>query len=78
MNNVIIAGIIMLLSGFALRVIISKNRFDRRSLTGLQQFGSYWKALLVTIAEWLFGLVAYLLLAGGALLLLVEWFNHHQ
>ncbi|MNL41687.1 hypothetical protein D3C87_1641090 [compost metagenome] len=78
MNSVIIAGIIMLLSGFALRVIISKNRFDRRSLTGLQQFGSYWKALIVTIVEWLFGLATYLLIAGGVLLLLVEWYNGHH
>lgn len=78
MNSVIITGIIMLLSGFILRVIISKNKFDRRSLTGLQQFSSYWKAVLITITEWLFGLAAFLLIAGGVLLLLVEWFNHRQ
>lgn len=78
MNSVTIIAALMLLSGVALRIIISKNRFDRRSLTGLQQFGSYWKAVLITIAEWLLGIAAYLLLAGGTLLLLVEWFNHHH
>lgn len=77
MTSVTIAGILMLLSGFALRLIISKNRFDRRGPAGLQEFDSYWKALFASIAEWLFGIVAFALIVGGAVLLLVEWYNHH-
>jgi hypothetical protein len=77
MTSVTIVGILMLLSGFALRLIISKNRFDRRGPAGLQHFESYWKALFASIAQWLFGIVAFALIVGGAVLLLIEWYNHH-
>lgn len=77
MTSVTILGILMMLSGFALRLIISKNRFDRRGPAGLQEFDSYWKALFASIAEWLLSIVAFALIVGGAVLLLVEWYNHH-
>ena len=77
MTSVTILGILMMLSGFALRLIISKNRFDRRGPAGLQEFDSYWKALFARIAEWLLSIVAFALIVGGAVLLLVEWYNHH-
>lgn len=77
MTTVTIVGIIALLSGLTVRTIISKGRFDRRGPAGLQRIENYWKALLLTFAEWLFGIIAFALIVTGAFLLLVEWYNHH-
>lgn len=77
MTSVTIVGVLMLLSGFALRLLVSKNRFDRRGPAGLQQFESYWKALFATVAEWLLGIIGFVLIVAGAVLLLVHWYNHY-
>jgi hypothetical protein len=77
MTTITIVGIIALVSGLAIRTIISKVTFDRRGGAGLQHFESYWKALFASIAEWLFGIVAFVLIIAGAVLLLTAWYNHN-
>lgn len=68
-------AVVLLIAGITLRLILNKRRFDRRSVTGLQQFRSYWSALIVILLEKLAGLAAFLSIIAGLFLLVVEWYN---
>lgn len=69
------SAVVLLIAGITLRLILNKRRFDRRSVTGLPQFRSYWSALIVILLERLVGLAAFLSIIAGLFLLLIEWYN---
>jgi len=74
-SSVQATAVVLLIAGITLRLILSKRRFDRRSVTGLQQFRSYWSALTIILLERLVGLAAFLSIIAGLFLLLIEWYN---
>jgi hypothetical protein len=69
-------GILLTAIGLFIRYHISRRRFNRRGIAGLQHFSSYGKALMITTIERLFSLIARLCLLAGMLLLAVEAFIH--
>ncbi len=74
----LIVGSCMLLLGIACRVYVSRNRFYRRGVAGLQQFSSYRKSVVVTAFEGIVKIVGTLLILGGLLLFLLFWFDGKQ
>lgn len=74
-TSVQVTAAVMLIAGIMLRLLLNKRQFDRRTVNGLQQFRSYWSALIITIVERVASLVAYLTITAGLFLLLIEWFN---
>ena len=75
-TNVQIYGIVAIVIGLFIRYQVGRRRFNRRNGAGVQQFGSYNKALMTTATERLFIIVAGLLLIGGIILILVELYNN--
>jgi hypothetical protein len=69
MEDIKFLGWIMAVIGLVIRYMISRRRFYRRGIGGLQHFSSYEKGLFVTFVEKIFGLLAYLLLLGAVLAL---------
>ncbi len=58
--------------GLLIRFIIGYRRFNRRGIAGLQQFDSYWKAILITSLEWLFKWTANALILFGVITLIIN------
>ncbi|MCR8560321.1 hypothetical protein KXD93_21895 [Mucilaginibacter sp. BJC16-A38] len=56
----------------AIRYIISRRRFNRRGVAGLQQFSSYEKWWITTRIENLFNLLALMAILAGAFLLIFK------
>ncbi|NLR62237.1 hypothetical protein HGH93_29370 [Chitinophaga polysaccharea] len=65
----------MLVIGIAFRVYVSRNRFYRRGVGGLQQFSSYRKAVLISAFESGVKVVGTILVLGGLFFCLVVWYN---
>ncbi|MBV8252590.1 MAG: molybdenum ABC transporter permease [Chitinophaga sp.] len=72
---VLILGICMTILGLALRVYVSRNRFYRRGVAGLQEFSSYRKSVAIPAFERLVKIVGTLLMIGGLFLCFLVWFN---
>jgi hypothetical protein len=68
-------GAVLTACGLALRLMIAKRRFDRRSPAGLQRFKSFWSALIISFLEYVAVGVSVLLMLAGILLLLVGLYN---
>ncbi len=66
-------GWIALVLGLAIRYFINRRKFNRRAVTGLEQFGSYEKAVGTNLLERLFKLVGLILILLGAFVILGEW-----
>jgi hypothetical protein len=75
MGSISIMGWIALLLGVAIRYIIGRRKFNRRAITGLEQFNSYEKAVGTTLLEKLFKLFALILILAGILLLILGWYE---
>lgn len=60
----------MLVVGFLINYIISRRRFYRRSITGMQVFKSYEQAWITRWIERIGRLIAFLLIIGGLILFL--------
>ncbi|TXJ29893.1 MAG: molybdenum ABC transporter permease [Chitinophagaceae bacterium] len=63
-----VGGIAMLLTGVAINYFISKRRFNRRSITGMQVFKSYEYAWIIGLLEKIGKLLAFILIIAGCLL----------
>ena len=61
-----------LLLGILIRYSIGRRRFKRRNVAGLQQFRSYESAILIRLFEKISGLIAWMMIAGGLLVLLLD------
>lgn len=65
-----VAGILMLVAGLVLNFIISKRRFNRRSITGIQVYRSYEHSLTTRWAERIGRFIAISLILIGIMVLL--------
>lgn len=74
---VISYGIILLFIGIGIRIFVEKRRFSRRGYGGAQLYTSYWSSILVSTIEGVLMIISAVSIVGGALLVLVEFFNHH-
>jgi len=72
LNNMGLHAYILIGLGLAIRYIISRRRFNRRGVAGLQQFSSYEKWWLVTRIEALFKFLGLLSILAGILLLIFK------
>ena len=71
-NDITLHACILLGIGLAIRYIISRRRFNRRGIAGLQLFSSYEKWWLTTRIEALFYFMGLLAIIGGILLLIFK------
>lgn len=69
MERVQIIGVVLLLIGMAMRYWVNRRRFNRRTITGMQVFNSYEKALAQTWLEKLVKLAGLALVLFGLLLI---------
>jgi hypothetical protein len=70
-----ILGVILLLTGLAIRYKIAQRKFYRRGPAGLEWFSSYRRAVLVRFAEGLAGIFAKIFILMGILLILAGTLN---
>ncbi|MEB2776494.1 hypothetical protein SYJ56_14320 [Algoriphagus sp. D3-2-R+10] len=68
-----ILGVVLVLSGFAIRYWVGNRRFKRRGPGGLQHYSSYSKALIVTAIERIANLLSIPIILGGIFLLAFWW-----
>ena len=71
-NQILATGLVILAIGLYLRFKINQRRFNRRAVTGLEQFSSYGKAVFTRGAEAFFMIVAKILILMGILLILAR------
>jgi hypothetical protein len=69
MERVQIYGIVLLVIGAAMRYWVNRRRFNRRTITGIQVFSNYEKAVTLTYFEKLVKLAGLLILGFGILLI---------
>jgi hypothetical protein len=58
-------GALLLIAGLFIRYQIGRRRFNRRSITGVQIYSSYIKAIFTTIIETLLNIVGALFIVVG-------------
>lgn len=66
-------GLAMLVSGFTINYIITRRKFNRRSITGLEEFKSFEDAWFTRLAEKFGSLVGRLFVLIGALLFMLSF-----
>jgi hypothetical protein len=71
-NSITLHACILLGLGLAVRYIISRRRFNRRGIAGLQLFSSYEKWWLISRIESLFNFLALLAILAGLFLLIFK------
>jgi hypothetical protein len=76
-HSTLLFGIGVLLTGIIINMIISKRRFNRRGIAGLQLFSSYTKWLITTRLESLFNFIAYLFIIAGIFIMACGWYANH-
>jgi hypothetical protein len=75
-HTTLLFGIALIIVGFLARTLISRRRFNRRGVAGLQLFSSYTKWLITTRLESLFNLIAFLFILAGIVLTACGWYAH--
>lgn len=75
-HSILLFGIALIIIGFLVRTLISRRRFNRRGVAGLQLFSSYTKWLITTRLESLFNIIAFLLILAGIVLAACGWYAH--
>jgi uncharacterized protein YneF (UPF0154 family) len=82
MEDIGLFGWILLVTGIIVKYFIARRRFSRRGPGGLQHFSSFEKGLLITIIEYVFSLLSFLLILGGILFLgfyySSKWFDNRR
>lgn len=78
-QSYLILGWVALVIGIALKYLIGRRRFNRRTPTGMQPFKSYEAAMATGFLEWIFGIVATLLVLGGLFFIIFgTWYTKNQ
>ena len=67
-----IIGLAMLVIGFTINYIIARRKFNRRSITGLEEFKSFEDAWLTKLIETFGSLVAKLFILIGIFILVLS------
>ena len=65
-------GVLLLIAGLFIRYQIGRRRFNRRSITGVQIYSSYIKAILTTIIETLLNIVGALFIVVGIINVIIH------
>jgi hypothetical protein len=68
-----IFGPLLMIAGFIIRFKISEKRFNRRSITGIEIFPSYKKAVTTQAKEGCAGILAKMLIFIGIVFILAQW-----
>lgn len=76
MKTTLTTGMILAAIGLFIRYQIGRRRFNRRSITGLQQFPSYNRFIVTVIIENLIYFIGSLCLWAGLLLLAIAGFDY--
>jgi hypothetical protein len=71
-------GFLLIAVGFFTRYHIGRRRFNRRGISGLQQFPTYGRFIFITAVEQVIYFIATLCLWAGLFLLAVAGFNHFK
>lgn len=66
-------GWIALAIGIAIRFLIGRRKFNRRAVTGVEQFSSYGKSVAVSWLEKLFKVIGLALMLLGLILIYGGW-----
>ena len=78
MNTTFLTAIILCAIGLFIRYQISRRRFNRRGIGGLQQFPTYGRFIFTMAVEKVIYFIATLCLLAGLFLLAVTGFNHFK
>ena len=78
MKTTLITGLLLSAIGLFIRYHISRRRFNRRGIGGLQQFPTYGRFLLTVTIERIIYIIGTLCLLAGLFLLAVTGFNHFK
>lgn len=76
-HHTLAIGIGLIAIGWFVRTLISRRRFNRRGIAGLQLFSSYWKWLLTTRIESLINFIAACAIIAGILITACAWYTHY-
>lgn len=76
-HSTLLFGIGILFIGIIIKMIISRRRFNRRGIAGLQLFSSYTQWLITTRLESLFNFIAYLLIITSIFIMACGWYANH-
>ena len=68
-----IIGVLLFVSNKAIRYYLSRRRFNRRAITGLEGFDSYEHALVTRAYERILRLISRIIYWIGLLLILFGW-----
>ncbi|MET3501261.1 hypothetical protein ABIC45_002873 [Mucilaginibacter rubeus] len=78
MNTTFLTAMILFLTGLFIRYQISRRRFNRRGIGGLQQFPTYGRFIFTMAVERIIFFIGTLCLLTGLVLLAVAGFNHFK
>jgi hypothetical protein len=78
MKTHFITGMILTAVGLLIRFHISRRRFNRRGIGGLQQFPTYGRFIMTMVVEKVIYFIATLSLLAGLFLLAIAGFNHFK
>jgi len=76
-HNTTIIGVALMLTGLVVRMAISRRRFNRRGITGLQLFRSFWHWRITTLIESLLNFTATLMILAGIFLTACGIYSNH-
>jgi hypothetical protein len=78
MKTILITGMILTAIGLWFRYQISRRRFNRRGIGGLQQFPTYGRFIFTMVVEKVVYFIATLCLLAGLFLLALAGINHFK
>lgn len=78
MEHIVVIAWTVVIIGILMRYYVAKKRFKRRAITGMQLFGSYEKAVAITVFERFLKLVGTLLILLGIIVLILIWCGHEN
>jgi hypothetical protein len=77
MKTHFLTGMILTAVGLLIRFHISRRRFNRRGIGGLQQFPTYGRFIFTVTLEKIIYFIGTLCLIAGLILLALAGINHH-
>ena len=78
MNDTFLTGMIMATLGLIIRYQISRRRFNRRGIGGLQQFPTYSRFIFTMAVEKVIYFIGTLCLLTGLVLIAITGFKHFK
>jgi hypothetical protein len=77
MKTHFLTGMILTAVGLLIRFHISRRRYNRRGIGGLQQFPTYGRFIFTVTLEKIIYFIGTLCLIAGLILLALAGINHH-